>query len=73
MIHNRFSNAEHGVSHAISNTRRQGCELSPQQLTSLAFVDHVLSYNINCGYSIYCLDHFEQYFTITFHMESMWN
>ena len=55
----RFPNTDYRVSHAISNTRRQGQELFPQQI---AFVDRILSYDINCGYSIYALDHFEEQF-----------
>ena len=58
----RFPNTDYGVSHAISNTRRRGRELSPQQITFIAFVDRVLSYDINCGYSIYALDRFEEQF-----------
>jgi hypothetical protein len=58
----RFSNTDYGVSHAISNTRRRGRELSPQQIAFIAFVDRVLSYDIDCGYSIYTLDRFEEQF-----------
>jgi len=48
--------------HTQSNTRRQGHELFPLQLAFLAFIDCVLSYDINCGYPIYSLDHFEAQF-----------
>ncbi|KIM35704.1 hypothetical protein M413DRAFT_51930, partial [Hebeloma cylindrosporum] len=58
----KFSNTDYGVSHAISNTRRRGQELTAQQIAFLAFVDRVLSYDIICGYSIYALDRFEAHF-----------